>query len=121
MSVHPKGRVCILNEWERDALSRGVKPDHRDHRHISQTNAFYMSRRAVFGDLLRWVFVGSSTKKTSRPIGCYVEVAGTVEYVHFKKRIKLDLENIYALGEKIATEKNLKFVRRKEWEYLRYL
>jgi len=49
-------------------------------------------------------------------------VAGTVEYVHLKKRVKLDdLENIFALGEKIATAKNLKFVRRKGYEYLMYL
>lgn len=119
VSIHPKGRVCLLNEWEWEGVSRGVKPDCKEHRHVSRTNAFYVSRRAGFGELL--ALVQSDAKKTSRPSGCYVEVAGTVEYVHLKKRIKLNLENIYALGEKIAAEENLKFVRRKGYEYLMYL
>jgi hypothetical protein len=119
VSIHDKGRVCLLNEWEWEGLSRGVKPDCKEHRHVSRTNAFYMSRRAGFGEVLD--FIQRDAKKTSRPFGCYVKVAGTVEYVHLKKRIKLDLENIYSLGEKIAAEENLKFVRRKEWEYLKYL
>jgi hypothetical protein len=116
VSIHAKGRVCLLNEWEWEGLSRGVKPDHNDHRHVSRANAFYISRQAAFGDLL--AFVQSGAKKTSLPCGCYVEVAGTVEYVHLKKRVKPHLKNIYALGEKIASEHNLKFVRRKEYEYL---
>lgn len=119
VSIHTKGRVCLLNEWEWDGLSRGVKPDCKEHRHVSRPNAFYMSRRVAFG---KWLaFVQSGDKKTSRPNGCYVEVAGTVEYVHLKKRIKLNLETIYAVGERIASEQNLKFVRRKEYEYLRHL
>ena len=119
VSIHAKGRVCLLNEWEWDGLSRGVKPDCKEHRHVSRTNAFYMSRRARFG---KWLAsVRSDAKKTSSPSGCYVEVAGTVEYVHLKKRIKPDLENIYALGESIASKQNLKFVRRKEYEYLMHL
>ena len=120
MSIHTKGRVCLLNGWEWDEWSRGVKPDCKQHRHVSRPNAFYISRQARFG---KWLaFVPSDAKKTPHPSGCYVEVAGTVEYVHLKKRVKLDdLENIFALGEKIATAKNLKFVRRKGYEYLMYL
>lgn len=119
VSIHQKARVCLLDEWEWERLSRGVRPDCKEHRHVSRTNAFYMSRRAGFGELLK--FVQGDAKKTSQPCGCYVKVGGTVEYVHLKKRIKLNLENIYVLGEKIASEEKLKFVRRKEWEYLRFL
>jgi hypothetical protein len=119
VSIHTKGRVCLLNGWEWDEWSRGVKPDCKQHRHVSRPNAFYISRESRFGELLE--LVQRDTKKTSRADGCYVKVAGTVEYVHLKKRIKPNLENIYALGERIASEHNLKFVRRKEFEYLMHL
>jgi hypothetical protein len=119
VSIHAKGRVCLLNGWESDEWSRGVKPDCKQHRHVSRADAFYISRQSRFGKLL--ALVQSDDKETSRPSGCYVEVAGTVEYVHLKKRIKPNLNNIYALGETIAAEENLKFVRRKEFEYLMHL
>jgi hypothetical protein len=62
-----------------------------------------------------------STKDNLVFDGCFVEVGGTVEYAHLRKRVRPNLKFVYDLGERIAAQRHVPFIKRKLHEYLRYL
>ena len=102
-------------------MARGVKPDCREHRHVNRVDAFYLSRNPRFGKLLVLIEARVSTKENPVADGCFVEVAGSIEYVHVRKRTKPNLKAVYAIGEKVAAEQGVPSIRRKLHEYLKYL
>jgi hypothetical protein len=86
-----------------EKLSLGMKPDGRDHRHVSRPKAFEISGDPKFGRIV--ALLGSSaTKENPAPAGCFVEVDGVIEHVHLRKSTKPKVDFIHRLGERIAAE-----------------
>lgn len=102
MSVHPRGRYCILSDIDSENLARGVKPDCRDHLHVGKVRAFELSRCPSLGNLLAFLASSATTDENPAPAGCFIEIGGVVEYAHLRRTTKPNLREIYAVGEKIA-------------------
>jgi hypothetical protein len=112
VSVHHKGRICILDPIDFENWSLGIKPDCKDHRHVNRVKAFEISRDPRFGNLVALLASSATTADDPAPSGCFVEVGGVIEYVHLRPRTKVRLKTIHALGERIAAEKKTTFKRR---------
>jgi|GEM_PF-7034789 hypothetical protein len=113
MSVHPRGRFCILSDVDVENLSLGIKPNCRDHVHAGRVRAFELSRNPRLGRLLALLASSATTKEDPAPAGCFIEIGGFVEYAHIRKTTKPNLKVIYALGEKIAADEQKPFMRRR--------
>jgi hypothetical protein len=112
VSIHHKGRICILNSIDFENLSLGSQPDCRDHRHVNRVKAFEISRDPRLGKLVALVASSATTEEDLAPSGCFVEVGGVIEYVHLRRRTKVKLNLIYAAGDRIAVERKSSFKRR---------
>ena len=112
MSVHPRGRICILREEDFDNLSRGIQPNCRDHYHTGKVKAFDLTRSPILGRILAFLGSAATIAENPAPSGVFVEVGGVVEYCHLRKTTKPNLKSIYVLGEKIAADEQKLFSRR---------
>lgn len=112
MSVHPRGRICILTEEDFENLSRGITPNCKDHYHTGKSKAFELTRHPELGEILALVASSATTKDDVAPSGVFVKVGDFVEYCHLRRTTKPKLKFIYALGEKIAAEEQKMFRRR---------
>jgi|SRR5579863_469431 len=93
-------------------LSLGIRPDCRDHRHVNRTKAFEISKNPRFGRIVAVLSSSATTEENLAPAGCFVEVAGDIEYVHLRQRTKPRLNVIYTVGEQVAAERGKIFRRR---------
>lgn len=112
MSVHPRGRICILNDVDFENLTVGIQPNCRDHIHMGKARAFELTRHPSLGRILAFLASSASTKEDSAPAGVFIEIGGWVEYAHLRRTTKPNFKAIYALGEKIAADEQ-KFFRRR--------
>ena len=112
MSVHPRGRICILNEMDWENLQRGIKPNCRDHVHMGKVRAFDLTRHPSLGRILAFLASSATTHENPAPAGVFIEIGGFVEYAHLRRTSKPRLKSIYALGEKIAADEQKPFRRR---------
>jgi hypothetical protein len=112
VSVHHKGRICLLDDYDFEKLSCGIKLNCKEHKHVGRVQAFELTREPRFGKLLAFLASSASTRENPAPAGCFVEIGGLVEYVHLRKSSKPNLKSVYALGERIGKEQNKPFKRR---------
>lgn len=112
MSVHHRGRICILSDIDFENLALGIQPNCRDHFHTGKAKAFELSRHPALGKLLAFLASSATTDEDPAPAGCFIEVDGWVEYAHLRSSTKPNLKVIYALGEKIAAHERKLFRRR---------
>ena len=112
MSVHPRGRICLLSEFDFERLSQGILPDCRDHRHVGKVEAFAISRHPQYGRPLAFLTSSATTAEDLAPAGCFVEIGGVVEYAHLRSTTKPNLKLIYAFGEQVAAKEQKPFIRR---------
>jgi hypothetical protein len=115
MSVHPRGRICILSDIDFENLTLGIQPNCRDHFHTGKAKAFELSRHPALGKLLAFLASSATTDEDPAPAGCFIEVGGWVEYAHLRSTTKPNLKVIYALGEKIAARERKLFRRRTDY------
>lgn len=112
MSVHPRGRICILSDIDVENLSLGITPKCKDHVHMGKVRAFELTRSPRLGRLLAFLASSATTDEDPAPAGCFIEIGGFVEYAHLRRTTKPNLKVIYALGEKIADDEQKPFRRR---------
>jgi hypothetical protein len=129
VSTHKKGRVCYLNPWELEEAKLGIKPNCRNHRHLSRTEAFEISGRPSFGTILgtlyreakpiaKWVvaeFAPSSSLATTGkwvPVGYFVKITGRIEFTS-NSRSELPLDQVRAKGLELAKKLGIPFIERK--------
>jgi hypothetical protein len=112
MSVHARGRICILSDIDFENLALGIKPNCRDHIHVGRARAYELTLHPQFGKLLAFLASSATTDEDIAPAGCFIEVGGWVEYSHLRSTTKPNLKQIYALGEKIAADERKLFRRR---------
>jgi hypothetical protein len=98
MSIHQKGMVCVLHEWEvYDNEVNGAKPDCRNHRHLSLRRAFESTGDAQFANAILAYIVYPPRK----PVGFIVEIGGTARWCaksgQVKCREKISLARINRL------------------------
>jgi hypothetical protein len=103
----------MLDEVDIENLSRGIRPNCKDHLHVGRVRAFDLSRSAHLGKLLAFVSSSATTKDDPAPSGCFIEIGGYVEYTHLRRSTQPRLTSIYAIGEKIAADINKPFLRRR--------
>ncbi len=115
MSVHRRGRICILSDIEIENLALGIQPDCRDHFHTGRAKAFELSRHPALGKLLALLASSATTDEDPAPAGCFIEIGGWVEYAHLRSSTKPNLKVIYVLGEKIAARERKLFRRRTDY------
>lgn len=112
MSVHRRGRLCILNDIDLENFARGITPNCKDHIHVGRVRAFEISRHPSLGRLIAFLGSSATTDDDPAPAGCFIEIGGFVEYAHLRKTTKPNLKAIYALGERIAANEKKPFNRR---------
>jgi hypothetical protein len=112
VSIHSKGRVCVLDVVDFENARLGIPPKCKDHRHVNRAKAFEISRNPRFGRLVGFLASAATTKDDIAPAGCFVEVAGVIEYVHLRKTTNPKLKVIYAVGERIAAQRKKVFRHR---------
>ena len=112
MSIHPRGRICILDEVDAQRLAEGIKPNCKDHYHTGRVKAFELCRVATLGRILVMLGSRATTEDDPAPSGVFIEIGGYVEYCHLSKTTKPNLRRIYALGKQVAAGENRPFLRR---------
>jgi hypothetical protein len=112
VSVHSKGRYCIIDDIDLESLSRGLKLNCKDHRHVGRVAAFEISRSPRLGRLVAFLGSAATTRDEPAPAGCFIEIGGFIEYVHLRPSTKPNLKTIYALGKRLGTERRKPFRQR---------
>jgi len=79
---------------------------------MGKAKAFDLTRHPSLGKLLAFLGSSATTAEYPAPAGCFIEIGGFVEYAHLRRTTKPNLKVIYALGQKIAADKQKIFIRR---------
>lgn len=118
MSIHSKGRICVLDAIDVENQKIGIAPKCTEHRHVGRKNAFELCRSARFGKVIAFVASSATSEDNPAPAGCFVLAGGTIEYVHLRSRSKVNLKVVYALGEKLSKNLMKPFMRRTDYRVL---
>lgn len=113
MSIHRKGRICYLNPWEVADANRGIKPNCRNHRHISKAEAFELSGRPEFGKILSTTFLKEKASSKVVLCGYFVEIAGRIEYVMAKSDPNFSIDEVRRKGLELERNLGIPFIDRK--------
>lgn len=111
MSTHRKGRVCYLNPWEVEERKRGIKPNCRNHRHISKAEAFELSGSPDYGNIVDWLQATASGKLVFR--GYFVKIAGRIEFTITLSECEPPFDQIRAKGLQLEKQFGIPFIERK--------
>jgi hypothetical protein len=109
VSTHQKGRICFLKGWELEESKRGIKPNCRNHRHISNAEAFELSGRPSFGTILAPV----SETGTAEPFGYFVKIAGRIEFTITNPKSEPPFDQVRAKGLELEKKLGIPFIDRK--------
>jgi hypothetical protein len=113
VSTHRKGRVCFLSRWEIEESRRGIKPNCRNHRHISRAEAFDLSGDPYYGTILDWIWLEGSVPAK---LGCrvyFVKVAGRIEFTIANSGLELPFDQVRAKGLELEKKLGIPFIERK--------
>lgn len=120
MSIHKKGSVCFLNSWEIDESRRGVKPNCRNHRHISRADAFNLSGDPFYGNILDWIWLEGTVPEK---LGCwvyFVKVAGRIEFTIANSELPPAFDQVRAKGLELEKKLGIPFIERKVPLHIRH-
>ena len=111
MSIHRKNRVCLLERWEVEELRRDLKPNCRNHRHISKAEAFELSGNPRYGKIVGLL----QTRDAAKPMvgGYFVEIAGRIEFTITNPRSEPPSDLIRAEGLRLEKRHGIPFIERK--------
>jgi len=114
VSTHKKGRVCCLDPWEVEDTKRGIKPNCRNHRHISSAQAFELSGSPNFGKLLG-APISLDPKVTGKTIICgyFVKIAGRIEFTITNSECPIPYDQVRAKGLELEKKHGIPFIDRK--------
>lgn len=116
MSIHKKGRVCLLERWEIEESQHGIKPNCRNHRHISQSEAFERSGDPYYGKIVGWL-LKTSGKLTFE--GYFVRTGGRIEFTITKSDCEPPFDLIRAEGLRLEKRHGIPFIERKVTLHIR--
>jgi hypothetical protein len=111
VSIHKKGRVCLLERWEAEESGRGIKPNCRNHRHISQAEAFERYGNPGYGKIVGWLEKWVLGKLAFD--GYFVTVGGRIEFTITKSECEAPLDLIRAEGLRLEKRYGVPFIERK--------